>query len=188
MDSYIEITVKPDAEFTVPTLMNVVFEKLHHAFVKVANKDVGISFPMVTPESKTLGSVLRLHGTQPHLEKLQSTNWLQGMMDYTESSKILSTPQRTQFCQVRRIQVKSNADRLRRRFIKRHPDASVDTIKTLFDKSKEKHSKLPFLRIKSSSSQQQFRLFLEHLPAQEKQIKGEFNAYGLSNSATVPWF
>lgn len=188
MDSYIEITVNPDPDFTAPTLMNVVFEKLHYAFVQVANKDMGISFPMVTKEKKTLGNVLRIHGTQQHLERLQSMNWLQGMRDYTACSKILGTPQNTEFCQVRRVQVKSNADRLRRRYIKRHPDASVDSIEKLFDKSKEEKTKLPFLSIKSSSSKQHFRLFLQHLSAQEKEMKGEFNTYGLSNTATVPWF
>lgn len=188
MDRYIEITVNPDPEFTASTLMNVVFEKLHHAFVKVANKDVGVSFPRVAEEKKTLGNILRLHGTGTQLEILQSTHWLQGLQDYTECSKILETPRSTQFCQVRRIQVKSSADRLRRRYIKRHPDASADIVDTLFEKSKEERVKLPFLHIKSSSSQQQFRLFLQHLPAQEKEITGEFNTYGLSNTATVPWF
>jgi CRISPR-associated endonuclease Csy4 len=188
MDSYIEITVNPDPEFTAPTLMNVVFEKLHHAFVKLANKDIGISFPMVAQEQKTLGNMLRLHGTHHHLENLQSMNWLQGMRDYTECSPILGTPKNVQFCHVRRVQVKSNADRLRRRYIKRHPDASVDSIEKLFDKSKEEKTKLPFLSIKSSSSKQKFRLFLQHLSAQEKEIKGDFNTYGLSNTATVPWF
>jgi CRISPR-associated endonuclease Csy4 len=188
MDSYIEITVKPDPEFTTSTLMNVVFEKLHYAFVKVANKEIGIGFPMVAQEQKTLGNMLRLHGTQHDLENLQSMNWLQGMRDYTDCSQILDTPKNTQFCQVRRVQVKSNADRLRRRYVNRHPGASIDSIDKLFDKSKEEKTKLPFLSIKSSSSQQKFRLFLQHLSAQEKKIKGEFNTYGLSNTATVPWF
>ena len=47
---------------------------------------------------------------------------------------------------------------------------------------------LPFVQLRSTSTSQTFRLFIEHGPGQSNPIAGDFNAYGLSQVATVPWF
>ena len=53
---------------------------------------------------------------------------------------------------------------------------------------REKTLSLPYLRIKSQSTQQLFRLFIEHGPVVKKPITGKFSTYGLSSVATIPWF
>ena len=47
---------------------------------------------------------------------------------------------------------------------------------------------LPFIQLKSSSTGQHFRLFVEHGALQEHATPGAFSLYGLSSTATVPWF
>jgi CRISPR-associated endonuclease Csy4 len=43
------------------------------------------------------------------------------------------------------------------------------------------------LNVGSQSTGHRFRLFAEHKPAPFP-VVGTFNAYGLSSTATVPWF
>jgi CRISPR-associated endonuclease Csy4 len=47
---------------------------------------------------------------------------------------------------------------------------------------------LPYVVLNSQTTGQQFRLFVEHRPPQEQAASGPFSAYGLSPTATVPWF
>lgn len=42
--------------------------------------------------------------------------------------------------------------------------------------------------MKSLSSQQQFKLFIRHGDLLKEPVKGEFSSYGLSATATIPWF
>jgi len=58
----------------------------------------------------------------------------------------------------------------------RIPDSAAETLH------------LPFVQLRSGSTGQTFRLFLCLGPAQPTPVSGEFNAYGLSQNATVPWF
>ncbi|WP_365781323.1 type I-F CRISPR-associated endoribonuclease Cas6/Csy4 [Oryzomicrobium sp.] len=46
----------------------------------------------------------------------------------------------------------------------------------------------PDATLRSASTGQQFRLFIEHLPDQAGASPGAFSAYGLSPTATLPWF
>ncbi|MDA6210463.1 type I-F CRISPR-associated endoribonuclease Cas6/Csy4, partial [Escherichia coli] len=52
----------------------------------------------------------------------------------------------------------------------------------------ELRTDLPFLNMKSLSSQQQFKLFIRHGDLLTEPVKGEFSSYGLSATATIPWF
>ena len=47
---------------------------------------------------------------------------------------------------------------------------------------------LPFLQVKSASTGQHFRLFVEHGQLQEQSCSGGFSLYGLSATTTIPWF
>ncbi|WP_244588639.1 type I-F CRISPR-associated endoribonuclease Cas6/Csy4, partial [Escherichia coli] len=38
------------------------------------------------------------------------------------------------------------------------------------------------------TSQQQFKLFIRHGDLLTEPVKGEFSSYGLSATATIPWF
>lgn len=188
MDHYLEFRIRPDPEFEPPLLMNALFSKLHQALVQLDNKQLGISFPKVQEDKPTLGDHLRIHGLLNELEQLQTQNWLTGMRDHIEVKEIAPVPGNAQHRRIQRIQIKSNAERLRRRYAKRHPEETEEEVMAKFPDSIEKRSKLPYLRIKSQSTGQHFCLFLRHFPPQEEPIAGIFNGYGLSAEATVPWF
>ena len=54
--------------------------------------------------------------------------------------------------------------------------------------SAAEHLRLPYLSIKSRSTSQEFRLFIKHEPVTHQAANGEFSRYGLSPTATIPWF
>jgi len=56
---------------------------------------------------------------------------------------------------------------------------------TLFS---EKRSELPFLPLKRGSNGQAWFLFIEHGPLSNIPHEGLFSSYGLSATATIPWF
>jgi CRISPR-associated endonuclease Csy4 len=88
---------------------------------------------------------------------------------------------------VRRVQAQSSADRIRRRQMKRHGWTEEEARARIAD-SVEQQLALPYLTLRSQSTGQHFRLFIDHLPCQPAPVAGPFNAYGLSSTATIPWF
>jgi CRISPR-associated endonuclease Csy4 len=185
MDYYIELRVLPDAEFTTPILMNALYNKLHKALVKINSNSIGLSLPNYE-ENKKLGKCIRLHGDQSRLEALMSTDWIQAMRDYVQISTINEIPLEIQHAIFSRNHVKSNASRIRRRQIARHGLNEQEALEKIPD-SFEKYLELPFFTIKSQSTQQTFRLFINKRQVSEK-LLGQFNTYGLSNESSVPIF
>ncbi|PQQ25083.1 type I-F CRISPR-associated endoribonuclease Cas6/Csy4 [Photorhabdus hindustanensis] len=184
MDYYFEIRVLSDPEFSQQDLMEALFAKLHRALGQVGNGRIGVSFPRAR---KTLGDTLRIHGANEALNDLQSLSWLKGLRDYTEMTDIQPIPQETKYCCVSRVQVKSSVERLRRRSIKKGWLTEEQALQRI-SISKEQRTHLPFLFLKSLSSGQSFLLFVEQGSIQDKPIPGVFSSYGLSSSATIPWF
>ena len=187
MDFYIELQLLPDPEFPANTLMNALFAKLHRGLVSSGEGRVGISFPDVEQKGVGFGARLRLHGTAADLERLMSANWLQGMRDHLSCSPLSSVPANATYRVVRRVQAKSSPERERRRLIARKGISAQAAVQAIPDSAAEM-LRLPHLLLASRSTQQQFRLFVEHLPVQDEAVRGTFSAYGLSPTATVPWF
>lgn len=187
MDAYLEIRLLPDPEFTPTTLMNALFSKLHRGLVTHGGRNIGVSFPDVGKNGRSLGERLRLHGSRADLEKLMATNWLVGMRDHAAVSEITEVPAHAKQRVVRRVQAKSNPERQRRRLIARKGITIGQAVQAIPDSAAEKLN-LPYLVLISQSTGQQFRLFVEHLVVREQAMSGEFSAYGLSATATVPWF
>lgn len=184
MDHYIEIRILPDPDFGPSTLLEVLFAKLHRALGHAGGGQIGVSFPAA---GKTLGDRLRLHGSLVALSTLDAQPWRKGLRDNTEHSGILPVPEKVKYRTVRRVQPKSNAERLRRRSVKKGWLTEEEARLRIPD-SVEKHASLPFIRLKSLSSDQTFLLFIEQGPIGDKAIEGAFSAYGLSAVATIPWF
>ena len=192
MEHYIEIQLLPDPEFPTTLLMNALYSKLHRVLVQHKELNIGIGFPHYQFADKankikaTLGDVLRLHGVEKDLQIILDSDWLIGMRDHTQVSKnIYEIPLRCEFVIFKRVQAKSNVEKIRRRYAKRHPDAK--SIELLFPESIEERLDLPFVRIKSQSTGEQFRLHIKKILVSEK-VSGEFSKYGLSATATVPLF
>jgi len=187
MDHFLNIRLRPDPEFLPHQLMEALFAKLHRILAVQQRQDIGISFPGIQVQPSNLGLVLRLHGKAIALKDLMDAAWLGGMVQMTEISPILPTPADAVHRRVIREQAKSSAERLRRRLIKRKQITAEEALKRIPDSVCERLS-LPFLEINSGSTGQRFRLFLRQGSIETTAVSGHFNAYGLSQSATIPWF
>lgn len=187
MDRYLEIHLLPDPEFSTPILMGALYSKLHRALATLQSKSIGVSFPEYSRKPKSLGSVLRIHGDENALRHLQEMEWLKGMRDHTQVSTIQPIPANAQHMVVQRRQFKTNAERLRRRRMKRKGESYEQAVQAIPD-SVERKPELPFLVLRSQSSGQAFHLFIDQGPSQHERVEGQFNCYGLSQQATVPSF
>jgi CRISPR-associated endonuclease Csy4 len=183
MDSYINIQLKPDAEMREAELSSKVFTKFHKALVALNSNNIGISFPQMKVK---LGRLFRLHGQASALHDLQGLEWLGALSGYCQVSTVSAVPEQVQY---RIVSVKrSNLSKAKlKRLITR---GSID-------KEGEKRYKVkmlsqgfdnPFLDLFSASTGQVHRKFFELSDIQTQPIEGEFDSYGLSKTATVPWF
>jgi len=184
MGHYIEICLLPDTEFSPSLLMNALFAKFHRALVEAGHGEIGVSFPHV---QKTLGDTVRLHGSQGALQRLMAIAWLKGLTDYTHVTAITAVPDNCKHRVVKRVQAKSSVERMYRRSVKKGW-LSAEEAEARINAGKEQQLKLPFVQLKSHSSGQAFRLFIQQGKLLDAPVKGGFSAYGLSDLATVPWF
>ena len=184
MEQYIEIRLLPDPDFTASVLMNALFAKLHRALLEVSHGEIGVSFPKA---QKTLEDIIRLHGSVSALQRLMEITWLKGLTDYINISAITPVPDNCQYRVVNRVQAKSSAVRLYRRSVKKGWLTVEDAEKKITG-IKEQHIKQPFVQLKSHSSGQTFRLFIQQGKLLGSPQAGKFSDYGLSGEATIPWF
>lgn len=184
MDHYIEIRVLPDPEFSEEVLMAALMAKLHRALGLRGKGDIGVSFPAhgIKP-----GALLRLHGDRQALSELESLTWRKGLNDYCLCTAIKAVPEVNRWRCVSRIQVKSSAQRLMRRSVKKGwitEEEAQERVRTM----EEARTDLPWLNLRSLSTGQSFRLFIRHGELLPAPVVGLFSTYGLSATATVPWF
>lgn len=187
MDHYLDLRLRDDPEFVLPQLMAALYAKLHRALVAAGHGRIGVSFPDVQPEKRWLGERLRLHGSLPDLTALMQTDWLSGMRDHADCTDPAPVPAGAQYRTVRRVQADSNPDRLRRRLMRRH-DLDEAAARQRIPDSAAATLNLPWLQLRSTSTGQHFRLFIQHGPPHPDPVLGTFSAYGLSPTTTVPWF
>ncbi len=187
MNHYLDIRLRPDPEFGPEQLMSALFSKLHRALVGLKSRDIGVSFPEVDAGRPTLGGCLRLHGEELALQRLMAMNWLSGMRDHCRVGEIRTVPSSVSYRTVGRVQAKSSPERIRRRQMRRHDLTEAEAHARIPDSVATKLT-LPFVSIRSQSTDQVFRLFIQHGECREAHQTGEFSSYGLSGSATVPWF
>jgi CRISPR-associated endonuclease Csy4 len=187
MDSYLDIELRPDPETASNHLLGALYAKVHQALVAQHGSNVAVCFPDHQMRPSTLGTRLRLLGSQAALQAVTATDWLGSMRDHVRVSAMAAVPPDAQHRSVRRVQAKSNPERLRRRLMKRHDLTPAQALDRIPDSAAELLN-LPFVQLRSTSSGQPFRMFLSVGPALPAATTGEFNAYGLSQTATVPWF
>lgn len=88
---------------------------------------------------------------------------------------------------VSRIQVKSSPSRLLRRSVRKGWLTEEEAQQRLLTIQQEQ-TDLPWINLRSLSNGQSFRLFIRHGDILAFPVGGEFSNYGLSSTATVPWF
>jgi len=184
MDYYQDIRVLADVETPEQVLMAQVFLHLHKVLQRAASNRIGISFPAV---KVTLGDRIRLHGSHEDLAALQQSTWEQGLRDYINCSGIAKVPEGASWRYVKRVQVKSSAERLRRRSVSKGWLSESEALQRISN-ANEQRSDLPYLMIKSGSNGNAYPIFIEHGPIGAVPVDGSFSSYGLSATKTVPWF
>ncbi|WP_188868694.1 type I-F CRISPR-associated endoribonuclease Cas6/Csy4 [Pseudomonas asuensis] len=113
-----------------------------------ANDGAVSGFPRARNGAVGLGDFLRLHGGQAALNDLLVVPWLTGMRDHVRLSAVAAVPSNTKHSQVRRVQVDSSSERLRRRAMKRHGLTEEQARERIPD-SVEKKLRLPYLQLRS---------------------------------------
>lgn len=183
MDSYIEITLLPDPEFPAPILMSAVYAKLHKRLFDMRSRHIGVSFP---DAKQHLGDRLRIHGSNQDLMQFQSVEWLAGMRGFCSISNVLLISEPHQFINVSRWQPNMSQAKLRR-LIKRG-SISTNEQSTYVEKMMRCKYNTPFVELKSTTNGERYRRYFCIGKAQDQKVDGEFDAFGLSQSATVPLF
>ncbi|MFJ4373621.1 type I-F CRISPR-associated endoribonuclease Cas6/Csy4 [Pseudomonas japonica] len=187
MDHYLDLKLRPDPEFPQTLLMNALLAKFHRALHDLRRNDIGISFPEVGQNARNLGTHLRVHGNAQALSGLQALDWLTGMRDHVDASDSLVVPAAVKYRTVSRVQVDSNPERARRRLIKRHGISEEEARQRIPDNA-GKRCNLPFATLRSNGGGEVFRLFVRQGSLLDQAQEGTFSGYGLSGTATVPWF
>lgn len=185
MDYYIDVVLKPDVEMRENVLLNRVYTKLHKVLCDLRSTDIGISFPDYKVK---LGRRLRIHGSKERLASLLNMNWLHELSVYCNISDITRIPNdKVKYRTISRQQTNMTAAKLRR-LIKRQ-GLSERQIKDYRAKMfSEGGLSLPYLELESASTGQRYRHFICFGELLDKSEQGGFNQFGLSKSATIPWF
>ncbi len=183
MNHHIDIKINPDAEMRENILLNKVYAKFHKRLCGLSSTDIGVSFPEYNIK---LGKTLRIHGTNQRLQEMQSENWLGGLAGYCDISEILQIPNLVSYRTVSRIQTNMSPAKLRR-LIKRN-SIKPDEIKRYKAIMFQKGIDNPFLELESTTNGNKHRRYIEFGDLQNEPVAGNFDQFGLSKTATVPWF
>jgi len=186
---YLDLTLLPDPEFSHAHLWRALYAKLHRALVQLQTSAIGVSFPQYQLKPPTLGPVLRLHGDTASLAQLMGTDWLKGMRDHVQIGALSPVPAGTPHRLVQRKQFKTSAERLRRRRMQRK-DETAEQAAAAIPLHVERKPDLPYVQLRSSSSEQSFYLWIELGDLQAVPSSGGFSTYGLGQAGggSIPWF
>ena len=187
LSHYIELRLRPDPEVAPTHLLAALYTRVHRALAAQGATGIAVTFPDYSVERHTLGERLRLHGSEADLQPWATNQWLGSVRDHVSAAPVAPVPADARHRTLRRVQVKSSPERLRRRLMKRH-QLSEEQARERIPDNIARITPLPYVQLASTSTAQQFRLFLALGPEQDPVQTGDFNAYGLSTTATTPWF
>lgn len=176
MNYYFDIQIKYDN-----VLLNKVYTKFHKALY--GKKTIGISFPKY---KITLGNILRVHGKAEELIDFLQKNWLHELKQNCKISQIKKIPSNVQYRIISRKHKKMMKSKLNR-LIKRGtiPKNEINLYK---EKMFKQGLTDPYLELKSGSNGYKYRRFIKFGELLKDPIIGEFDYFGLSKDATIPWF
>lgn len=184
MEHYIELLFRADEEVPLYFIRNKVFAKLHKALHDGKQNSVGISFPNYNTK---LGDLIRLHGDRGSLQALQQIKWLGGLSGYCEVSDMQPAPEQVEgYRTVSRIQQNMTNAKLKRLITRR--SISDDEVKNYKARMLTSGLDNPYLELQSASTGEKYRIYIAFGDLKDEPILGEFNHFGLSKTATVPWF
>ncbi|MTI12680.1 type I-F CRISPR-associated endoribonuclease Cas6/Csy4, partial [Sansalvadorimonas verongulae] len=179
MDSYFEIKALPNAEIIQSAVVSELLQELHRHLPAYEGR-IALAFPAYG-QQRTLGGILRLLGDEEDIKGFHTLLLKSSLIqDYALQTVVKTVPDNVdKFGCYQRKHARGNSrlQRLKRRHQERGT-WTEELEQAMFDKvSQPVH--LPHLGLKSSSTGQQFLLFVEKKSG-NKCVKGAFNAYGLS--------
>ncbi len=183
MNFYLDLKIVPDAEVPIYFIRNKIYTKFHKALYTLKATDIGISFPSYKIK---LGDVIRIHTNETRLTELQATNWLGGLSGYCDMSSIQPVPNNVEYRTISRKQANMTAAKLRR--LLKRGSISSEEAKQYKAKMFSQSLDSPYLELESSSNGNKHRRYLEFGELSNEETTGEFDHFGLSKIATVPWF
>lgn len=180
---YQDIRLVPDEDIPIYFIRNKVYTKFHKVLSSLKASDIGVSFPHY---KALLGNIVRLHGSATNLSTLQGTNWLGGLVGYCEVSEIQRIPNQVKHRNISRIQPKMTTAKLRRLHHRGtiNPEQADQYKAKMFSQSLDR----PYLELESISNGNKHRRYIQFGDLVDKPISGQFDQFGLSKTATVPWF
>lgn len=183
MDYYVDILIMPDSEKSSIFLLNTVYSKLHKVLHDMASTYIGVSFPRY---NITLGNVLRIHSKKVVLDELLGRNILCGINKYCEVSPIKPIPMDSKFRTISRKQTTMSQSKMRRLF--KRGSITEDDIRQYKAKMLSKSIDSPYLELVSGSNGNRYRRYIEFGELLDQPVYGKFDRFGLSKTATIPWF
>jgi CRISPR-associated endonuclease Csy4 len=192
MNHYIDLTLFCDAEISISFVCNKTYAKLHKALNDLRSDNIGVSFPKYKVK---LGNIIRLHGSEPRLVELQATNWLGCLAGYCDTPSIQAVPNDVKYRTVSRIQPTMNLKKLDNRVAYQKANGALQTDKDVKKYEKQYKAKMlatrldnPYLELQSTSNGNLHRRYIQFGELLENSVSGEFDYFGLSKTATIPWF
>jgi CRISPR-associated endonuclease Csy4 len=164
-------------------LLNTVYTKLHKALCDLQTTKIGVSFPKY---EVTLGDVLRIHGDESALNALQGRDWIGGMSGYCEVSDVRPIPADVKYRTVARKQTTMSNAKLKR--LQKRGTITKEEVKAYKAKLFTKGLDNPYLELVSGSNGHRHRRYIEFGLLLNSPVEGNFDQFGLSKTATVPWF
>jgi CRISPR-associated endonuclease Csy4 len=183
MDHFIDIRIKPDDEMRENVLLNKVYTKFHKALCILESTDIGVSFPQF---EVLLGRTFRVHGSLARLRELQDLQWLGGLLGYCDVDDILPVKGILKYRTVSRKQPAMTLAKLRR--LANRGSITPEKAKEYKAKMFSKGLDNPYLELESISNGHLHRRYLEFGALRDSDASGEFDQFGLSRTATIPWF
>jgi CRISPR-associated endonuclease Csy4 len=194
MKYYIEITLLDNPDYGIYELWGKLYAQLHLALVEIQHSpgkvNIGVSFPEYIQHKNysIIGSKLRLFAPdEATLNQLDLTKWLEHLKNYIHYTSLRQVPEQVHsYAIFQRYQLKTNRERLARRYVKRH-GLTAETALAHYKNFKEERCELPYIRLKSLTNANPFNLFIEKKLANGLINQG-FGTYGLSSVSSTPEF
>jgi len=202
MQAYQEIKLFPSEDIPCHFLWEKLFQQVHLALVEnkyvtsnskngsdriVEYSEYGVSFPQYDTQLNALGCRLRVFASnEKKLKQLDLIRWIDRLQDYCLCTSIEPVPQNIKYARFIRRQFRTNIERMARRRAKRQQETYEQAL-AYYKGFNDQLTRLPYIFMNSLSGKQRFPLFIQK-EMTEAEERGEFSCYGLSKTATVPWF
>lgn len=183
MDYFIEIKLQKNSDLRPNVLLNSVYTQVHRRLYDMQCTTIGVSFP---DYRVILGQRMRLHGSLDELKRFLSIDWLGDLKKYCTIGDIEKVPPNVQYRTISRVQSTMSQSKFRR-LVKRGTINEEDVKKYKIEMLK-KGLDNPYVELVSASNGKLHRRFFQFGELQSELVTGEFDVFGLSKEATIPWF